>query len=214
MFDNLLKNLASSSLGQAVFETNDENFEQSDLTQFQKTYGLTQQAALVQGTTATTSGCTTSTCGEGSLDIQYIMGVAQVAPSTFWYVPSSGDPFITFLMQVADSSDPPTTLSISWGAYEDQVSSSYLTQFNSEAMKLGSMGVTIFASSGDDGVSGSKCQCTIDSSSSQSQWSGSNAWEGVGYFPQYPASSPYVVAVGATMGPETGKPEVTCEVKN
>lgn len=137
------------------------------------------------------SGCTTSTCSEGSLDIKYIMGLAQIAASTFWYVSSSGDPFITFLIQVADSGDPPTTLSISWGggeAYEDQISSSYLTQFKSDAMKLGSMGATIFSSSGDYGVSSSNCQCARDSSSSQTQWTGSNTWEGSGYFPQYPAS--------------------------
>jgi tripeptidyl-peptidase-1 len=30
------------------------------------------------------------------------------------------------------------------------------------------------------------------------------------YFPQFPASSPYVVAVGGTQGPESGETEVTC----
>jgi len=32
-----------------------------------------------------------------------------------------------------------------------------------------------------------------------------------GYYPQFPASSPYVTAVGATNGPQAGRPEVTCQ---
>ena len=39
-------------------------------------------------------------------------------------------------------------------------------------------------------------------------------WAGTGYFPSFPASNPYVTAVGATMGAggavPVGKPEVAC----
>jgi subtilase family serine protease len=31
-----------------------------------------------------------------------------------------------------------------------------------------------------------------------------------GFNPSFPASSPYVVAVGATQGPEAGNPEIAC----
>ena len=34
---------------------------------------------------------------------------------------------------------------------------------------------------------------------------------GKGYFPSFPATSPYVTAVGATMGPESGDPEIACQ---
>ena len=80
-------------------------------------------------------------------------------------------------------------------------------------MKLSLMGVTIFVSSGDDGVSGYNCQCTQDSSS-PSSWTElyNSAWSGQGYFAMYPATSPYVVAVGATMGPEKNQAEVACQV--
>jgi len=37
------------------------------------------------------------------------------------------------------------------------------------------------------------------------------SWTGKGYFPIFPATSPYVTVVGATMGPETGDHEVACE---
>jgi tripeptidyl-peptidase-1 len=38
-----------------------------------------------------------------------------------------------------------------------------------------------------------------------------NAWTGRGYFPAFPASCPYVTAVGATMGPESGDAEKACQ---
>ncbi len=50
-------------------------------------------------------------------------------------------------------------------------------------MQLGLMGVTILSASGDDGVAG-------DLARSDPLY--------CGYFPQFPASSPYVTAVGGT----------------
>ena len=50
--------------------------------------------------------------------------------------------------------------------------------FNTMAIKLGTMGVTVVAPSGDDG---------------------SNFPEQCGYNTAYPAASPYVLSVGATM---------------
>ena len=82
-------------------------------------------------------------------------------------------------------------------------------------MKLGLIGVTILVSTGDDGVSGSNCLCeqTMDSTTNYATWSGV-PFSGKGYFPSFPATSPYVVAVGATMGPQNGSPEVQCTVSN
>ena len=40
---------------------------------------------------------------------------------------------------------------------------------------------------------------------------GRNTWSGTGYFPSFPATSPWVVAVGATMGPNTNGPEIACQ---
>ncbi len=77
---------------------------------------------------------------------------------------------------------------------------SLLTTFNTEAMKLGAIGVTVTISSGDDGVSGSGCNCNVNSGSSASAWTGVGTWSGTGYFPNFPASCPYVTALGATMG--------------
>lgn len=127
---------------------------------------------------------------------------------------ATDDPFVDFLVLVGGKINPPTSLSISWGADEQEVTPDYSTAFNNEAMKLGLRGITIFASSGDNGVSGNYCSCKVSSSSSINgvYWQGSNTWTGKGYFPSYPATSPYVVAVGATMGPESGNTEIACQV--
>lgn len=185
--------IGSTNIAQAVFQTNGENYQISDLVAFQQKYDLLQQKAKSVGSTPSTS-CTTRFCSEGSLDLQYIMGIAQNVSSVFWSISNTfDDPFLEFILQVAVASKVPTSLSISWGGYEYQFSDSELDTFNTEALKISLMGVTIFASSGDDGVSGYSCKCSTNS-----------------YYPMFPASSPYVVAVGATQGPENGSPEIAC----
>ena len=72
----------------------------------------------------------------------------------------------------------------------------YMEIFNQQAIKLGLMGVTIIVASGDDGAPG---VAAIYNSSACS------------YDPVFPASSPYVTAVGATMGLEKGSKEVACD---
>ena len=81
------------------------------------------------------------------------------------------------------------------------MATSSLNAFNTQAMKLAAMGVTIFAASGDDGVAGFNYACNSNSGSAATggRWTGA-AWTGQGYFPLFPASNPYVTAVGATMG--------------
>ena len=64
--------------------------------------------------------------------------------------------------------------------------------FNVEALKLAVRGVTIVVASGDNGVAGINCEC-------------------LKYYPSFPATSPYVTAVGATMGPEQQQQEVACQ---
>lgn len=138
-------NLADNSFYQAVFQTNDESFSQLDLSYFQSYYGLTSQTAAIKNTEATTCA-DTSKCSEGNLDIQYIMGVAQKAVGVFWYTDefttgSSDDSFLDFLVQVYETPEltRPTSLSISWGAYEKDygISFRYIDLFNTEAQKLG-----------------------------------------------------------------------------
>lgn len=107
-----------------------------------------------------------------------------------------------------------------------------MTQFEVEAAKLGAQGVTIVVSSGDDGAvnigcsvcnpsqapSDDNCACKANSGSPL-VWTGAK-WSGAGYFPSFPATCPYVTAVGATMGdgqpsivPFIGGKEIACQVR-
>jgi hypothetical protein len=146
-------NIGSASISQSVFQTNNEYFRPADLNKFQTRYGLTVQSAATANGHSTSSFCDDEiSCGEGNLDIQYIMGMAQKTGSIFWWVPSSGgDPFVTWIKEVVEKEFPPQSNSISWGELEAFVSSSVLNSWETEAMKLAGRGVTIAVASGDSG---------------------------------------------------------------
>lgn len=111
--------VGSALASQSVFETQSEYFSPSDLLKFQNLYNITRQTAIVENGYAATS-CGFTTCGEGNLDIQYIMGVSQHTTSTYWYVTNTTetDPFLLYLIQLADKLKPPLVNSISWGGIE------------------------------------------------------------------------------------------------
>eukprot|EP01040_Poterioochromonas_malhamensis_P004441 gene4441-4761_t len=196
-------NIGSSKLNQSVFETSDEYFVPSDLTLFQSKNNAVSQKAISIGnhSIASCTGANTD-CGEGNLDIQFIMGVAQKTASIYWWVSDASDPFVTWIQDVAAESNPPQANSISWGEIETFLSSSVVTAWETEASKLAGRGVTITVSSGDDGAPNANganvCLCS----------------QNHGYNPSFPATSQWVTAVGATMGPETGSAEVVCSSSN
>ena len=115
--------------------------------------------------------------------VQYIMAVAQNVPTT-WYYWDDEDSWVAWITEVADMSNPPQVWSISYGSYEDAFSTSFLDSFSDEAIKLSNAGVTIMAASGDDGVAGFLAR---------------DGTLPCGYWPMFPASNPYVTAVGGTM---------------
>lgn len=224
-----------SRLRQSVFQTNSEYFSTNDLALFQRRNNLTQQTVQSIGN-HDRADCprlgqlSSVSCSEGNLDLQYIMGLAPNTTTVFWYVAPSPveDPFLSWILAVANDPSPPTSNSISWGTLEQLESASVMNAFNTEAMLLSAQGVTIVAASGDHGAANQGrtltgqqlCLCDMDSSSSELPWMTANdestpafteSWAGKGYFPTFPATSPYVTAVGATMGPELGKPEVACQ---
>eukprot|EP00607_Mallomonas_marina_P011123 CAMPEP_0182424430 /NCGR_PEP_ID=MMETSP1167-20130531/10642_1 /TAXON_ID=2988 /ORGANISM="Mallomonas Sp, Strain CCMP3275" /LENGTH=350 /DNA_ID=CAMNT_0024604245 /DNA_START=1142 /DNA_END=2194 /DNA_ORIENTATION=+ len=133
-------------------------------------------------------------CIEANLDVQYIMAVAPFTPTTYWY--DDGGNFANWIKQVAEMKDPPLVYSISYGVSESYSSvADIMEAFNREAEKLGMQGVTLIAAAGDDGAP-----------------SYTAAYSNVGcqYNPSFPASSPYVTAVGGTQGPESFGKEVAC----
>lgn len=118
-FYQITSNTGSAEMQQSVFETAGESFSPRDLTDFQNTYNLPKQAAEAPYG-FDTEDCVTNDCGEGNLDVQYIMGVAQQTVSIYWYVTdnSTTDPFVAWLVDVANTTNPPLANSMSWGSIE------------------------------------------------------------------------------------------------
>lgn len=176
-------------------------FSPNDLSTFQARYNLVKQPALINDATHATNSCANGNCNEGNLDLQYIMGMAQGVPTMYYHQPNSvGNVFVQWILTVSSQNPVPTVNSISWGSDETQLFPSTIASFNTEALKLGVMGVTILVASGDDGAnsesSSNTCTCLLA--------------------PSFPATSPYVTAVGATMGssnvvPNLGESEIACQ---
>lgn len=196
---NITSNIGNSLTSQALYESLEEDYSPSDLTGFQNQFKL-----LVQPIEGDYGGYNSSDycinpplgggCGEANLDVQYIMAVAQNIP-TYYYYDNSTDFLITWAFNILNMENPPLVTSISYSGYESDFSQEYLDVFEALAITLSSIGVTIVASSGDDGVAGylARYNSTF-----------------CGYNPQFPVSSPYVLAVGATQGPESSNPEIAC----
>jgi len=188
----------SPSVSQAVFESLGQYTSPSDLATFEQQFGLASEK-ISQDIGGHESGfmCTINpnNCAEANLDVQYMMAISPVTPETYWYEANQNTPFESWIEAVAGTANPPLVHSISYGSIEPEVATSVATTFNNEAMKLGAQGVTIFVSSGDDGVANFQARGKASKCA---------------YTPSFPASSPYVTAVGATQGGVTGGQEVVC----
>jgi subtilase family serine protease len=77
-------NEALPSQRMSVFETANQGMSPSDLRQFQRLNGFPHQEPIFVGGLGNVSACTFYRCGEGNLDIQYIMGAAQNAVALYW----------------------------------------------------------------------------------------------------------------------------------
>lgn len=122
-------NTGNPAISQSVFETSNQYFSPNDLQQFQSQYNLPQQGVTVANgfavppgascmvpSTAPTAGPLYN-CNEGNLDVQYITGVAQQVVTIYWYVGGS-NAFNDFIVDIANSTNPPQSNSISWGSVE------------------------------------------------------------------------------------------------
>jgi len=118
---------------------------------------------------------------EAELDIEYITTTGSGIDTYIWDVEDDLY-FITLIQQMMDSEHPPSVVSMSYGGDEQSSGYAYCNRANIEFAKVGLFGVTALASSGDNGASGDGNECTDE------------------YYPSFPASSPYVVAIGGTTG--------------
>ena len=174
-------NTGNALVSQGVYETISQTYSPSDLTVFQTSMNIPVQSVSVDiGGHQSDTYCLqyNSNCFEGNLDVQYMMGVSQVTPMTYYYIDESNF-ILDWLQTMASTPSPPLVLSVSWGMADYYLSQSYMTAVNTEAIILSSMGVTLIASSGDNGVNDNSFSCGA-------------------YYPSFPASSPYFTALGAT----------------
>jgi tripeptidyl-peptidase-1 len=101
---------------------------------------------------------------------------------------------------------PPHTVSVSYLQDEVTATAAFANRQCAEYAKLGLLGTTVFHSSGDNGVAGNGGIC-LDSQHNQVQ-------NGTVFSPGFPATCPFVTAVGATQvnpGSTVNDPEGACE---
>ena len=161
---------------QAVFAGLNLYFSPTDGVAFRTMAGLPQQSIkYTKNANDTVCRMNSDRCGESSLDLQYIMAMSPLSPTMYWYTDLD---FSDWLVAMANIGNPPRVLSMSYGHTEFSNDNGTRSAFNQQAIKFGAMGVTIFASSGDDGANDGSGTC--------------------GYAPNFPSVNPYVTAVGGT----------------
>jgi subtilase family serine protease len=125
---------ASTSVSCAEFEH--EQFKQSDIDDFADTFSLPRQTINVVG--PNNGGYE----GEGTLDVEYLIGTAPGLNVTFWSIPwkTFDADLLTWAQAVQSAPHPPLVHSISWGSGETG-SASYdlpvLVRTNTEFQKMG-----------------------------------------------------------------------------
>ena len=82
---NIASNKGNNLASQAVYAALGEAISPSDLTAFQKLFSIPVQGISANyGGNVDNNACATA-CSEANLDVQYLMGVSQVTPTTFYY---------------------------------------------------------------------------------------------------------------------------------
>lgn len=123
---------------------------------------------------------TSDICLESLLDIEYIKGVGGDIPLSV--ISDTDYSLLRWTHVVGSMTDPPPVHSVSYGNDEVQQDSvEYMDAVNDQFMLLGVRGISILFASGDMGVYG-RTGVTKDGK----------------FHPDFPASSPYLTAVGGT----------------
>jgi tripeptidyl-peptidase-1 len=137
---------------------------------------------------------------EANLDVQAIAGISWKSPITSWstggqppFVPdistpeNTNEPYLTWVNWLLKQKNIPKIISTSYGEPEQTIPRSYAERVCRQFAQVGARGTTLFFSSGDRGIGGTNTCYTND---------GKNTYK---FQPAFPASCPYITAVGATM---------------
>jgi len=162
---------------QSVAEFSLQEYAPSDLNFFFEAMNVVPGPVVVNGT-----DFPAFPGAEATLDIEFIMGVAQNVTTSFW---NQGVTFLGWIVNVLNSENPPLVHSVSYGGTEDAYSTGFLDRTNTEFQKAASVGLTILFASGDSGVNDANA-------------ANPNCTQNQHFVALFPASSPYVTSVGAT----------------
>ncbi|KAI0013861.1 tripeptidyl peptidase [Xylariaceae sp. FL0662B] len=137
---------------------------------------------------------------EGALDAQVILGLSWPIPMTAYNVGgrppfnpthddsiNNNEPYLTWLSYMKTLDNLPSVISISYAEDEKTVPPEYARRVCAELAQLGARGVSVLVASGDFGV-GKDENCFRRDGERQRD----------AFMPSFPASCPYVTAVGAT----------------
>eukprot|EP01034_Spumella_vulgaris_P037099 gene37099-45768_t len=161
----------------SVAEFQSQYWDQADLTAFNSACGSTASVTTTIGGNNERI-CTAGGCTEALLDIEYIGAVAAPIPLTVWY--SSTYSLLDWVDSIMAATPLVWVHSLSYGNDEvQQTSDEYMQSTNVQFMAAGSLGLSLLAASGDQGVWG-------------------RSGKGKVFHPDYPASSPYITSVGGT----------------
>eukprot|EP01042_Synura_sphagnicola_P036440 gene36440-biopygen5503 len=195
---NIFTNQGNSLTSQTVYSSFWEYFSSSDIALFQSTFGIPRHPVdhdVNRRDVPVVCEGMPGLCVESNTDLEYIMAIAQNTPTSIIY-DNNMDDLVTWITNLANTHTHTDVYSIVYVWMESQLlGGSAASSFNTEVMKVCAMGVTIVAASGIDGAPGSHYR--------------SSSTSDCGYDAVFPASSPYVTAVGSTMGIEVGSAEVT-----
>ncbi|KAI3627983.1 tripeptidyl-peptidase I [Malassezia furfur] len=151
---------------------------------------------------ATNNQSLAASTGEAALDVQTVVGVTWPVRTSFYSVGGSppfkkdeftptntNEPYlqlVEYLLQLEDH-ELPDVLTISYGDDEQTVPERYARRVCTLFAALGLRGVSVFDSSGDEGVGGyNEEQCVTNDGRNKTT-----------FLPEFPSTCPYVTSVGA-----------------
>lgn len=176
--------------GQAVglLEFGGGYFE-SDLKQFCALAKLSTPSVKAISTDGTPTASKDGAEGEVMLDIEVVAGVCPKATILVYFAEFTEQGWITALdAAMQDQANDPSVVSVSWGYAEDALiwTEQAMTQVNETLKDAANLGITVCIAAGDDGSS-------------------DGITDGSAHV-DFPASSPFVLAVGGTTIPTKGGP--------
>lgn len=160
-------------------------YRPADLTAYFKQLGIATPSvtsvSVDQGSNAPTTA--QSADGEVMLDIEVAASIAPGAKIVVYFAAGASDrDFLDAITEaVHDSVNSPSVISISWGGPEGSASASFQTEFDQVLQSAAAVGITVTVASGDDGAADE----------------GPKEWDKLTHA-DFPASSPYALACGAT----------------